>query len=78
MKLIKKIADLIPDIPNKRYGIYCGTNSVKDLLVIIKLIFKMIFFIKKLKIKENLQKNLMKNFPNSQIKNIAYLMDREE
>ena len=32
MTFLRKISNFLPDIPKLRYGIYCGTNTKKELL----------------------------------------------
>ena len=44
MSIKNKLKNFIPDIPNKRYGIYCGTNDFKDFFILLKNFFKIILF----------------------------------
>ncbi len=65
MKILKKIIALIPDIPAKRYGIYCGSNTNKDVWLIIKLIFKIIFLHNEIENKRKFTKKFEKKFAKS-------------
>ena len=57
MSFFNKISNFIPDIPKTRYGIYCGTNTKKDLWILIQYFFKLLFQIKE-------KKNLINQFEN--------------
>jgi perosamine synthetase len=63
MNLYKKLLNFTPDFPSIRYGIYCGSNTKKELLTIIKLIIKGIFFqnIKKFKYIQKFEKKFAKS-----------------
>ncbi len=47
MKFFEKIKIFIPNVPRKRFGVYCGTNTSKEIWIILKSIIKIIFFNKK-------------------------------
>ena len=57
MTFLSKISNFIPDIPKVRYGIYCGTNTKKEFLILCGYFFKVLFRPKK-------KNNLIKQFEN--------------
>ena len=59
MTFLRKISNFLPDIPKLRYGIYCGTNTKKELLILLSYFFKILFGIKE---KQNLVKKFEHQF----------------
>ena len=55
MTFLRKISNFLPDIPKLRYGIYCGTNTKKELLILLSYFFKILFGVKE-------KQNLIKKF----------------
>ena len=55
MNFFRKISNFFPNVPRLRYGIYCGTNTKKELWILLSYFFKFLLSSKE-------KQNLIKKF----------------